>query len=122
MSRVGWRDPLQYDLVINTANVPIEEGVEMVSNLSQLPAFQESPESIGTLRQLKVETQVKNVLANDETVKGDSAAINFEVDPQTGAVTLSGGVSRRTTREDAGRVVSALSDVTDVKNSIQFVH
>ncbi len=122
MSRADWRDPLQYDFVINTANVPIDEGMEMVVSLAQHASFQESPQSIGTLRQLKVETQVKNALAHDATVKGDSAAINFEVDPQTCCVTLSGGVSRRSTRDNAGQVVSALSGVSTVKNSIQFVH
>lgn len=122
MSSVDWRDPLQYDLVINTANVPISEGMEMVANLSRLSSFQESPQSIETLLRLKLETQVRNALAHDETVKGDSAAINFEVDPKTCCVTLSGGVARRITRDNAERVVNALSDVSDVNNSIQFVH
>ena len=122
MSRVDWRDPLQYDLVINTCNVPIDEGVEMATNLSRHFSSQESPESLGTLRQLKVETQIENALAHEATVKRDSAAINFEVDPITCRVTLSGGVSRRSTRDNAERVVSELSDVSEVENSIPLVN
>jgi cytidylate kinase len=122
VSRSNWCDPLLYDLVINTENVAIEDGVELVERLSRLGSFQETPQSRAKLQQLKLESQVRNALAYDTTIKNDSTAINFEVDPLSGTVSLSGGVLRRGTRDKAAQVIGALSGVTDVKNGIQLVH
>jgi cytidylate kinase len=122
LSRSGWQDATQYDLVINTANVPIAEGVDMVVRLAGLATFQESAQSIAKLHQLKVESQVRNALACESSIKGDAAAINFAVDAQTGIVVLSGGVLRRNTRDQIAQIIRNLPDVTSVENSIRFVH
>jgi cytidylate kinase len=46
---VDWRDPLYYDLVLNTERVSIPECVDQVARLAGLPAFRETPESRAAL-------------------------------------------------------------------------
>jgi len=58
-SDTDWRDPLNYDLVFNTARMPIGECVDQVVRIVRLPAFQETPESRGILNQLKDQYTVR---------------------------------------------------------------
>ncbi len=46
---VDWRDPLHYDLILNTERVSIGECVEQIARLTRLPAFQETADSRAAL-------------------------------------------------------------------------
>jgi len=46
---VDWRDPMHFDLVLNTERVSVEECVEQIARLTRLPAFQETSDSRAAL-------------------------------------------------------------------------
>jgi cytidylate kinase len=46
---VDWRDPLYYDLVLNTERVSISDCVDQIARLTELHAFQETAESRAAL-------------------------------------------------------------------------
>jgi cytidylate kinase len=46
---VDWRDPLYYDLVLNTERVSVAECVDQIVRLTELSTFRETPESRAAL-------------------------------------------------------------------------
>ena len=116
-----WQDPLLYDLVINSDRIPIDEGVALISHVLQLPSFAETVESKAHLTSLRIESQLQAILSTDTMLKGDSASINFAVDPFTHDVTLSGGVRQLATRQHMSAATSALAGVISVVDNIQVV-
>lgn len=116
-----WQDPLLYDLVINTERMPVEEGVALIDHTLQLSAFQESPASQARLTQLRIESQLRATLASDASLKRDAAVVNFEVDPKTHCVILSGGVRQQATRQRMYATAVALPGVSEVVDNIQLV-
>jgi len=81
--QTDWRDPLFYDLVINTENVPIDKGVDFVAQMTALPSFQVTPQSEARLKELKKEAQVRNALAFGKKSKLDLAFVKTHVDPRS---------------------------------------
>lgn len=121
MIPADWRDPLLYDLVINTERVPVDEGVALVERMLKLPSFQVTEDSVNRLKQLRIESQVRAAIFHDASLRGDAAAINIQVDQDTLRVVLEGGVRKRETRVRAMEVVSAMPGISDVVDNISLV-
>lgn len=116
-----WRDPVLYDLVINTKRVSIEEGIALAKHMLEQPSFQESPESRAELRRQKVMAQAQAVLKADPDFGRDNGTVNVAVDEDACVVSLSGMVSNRETRSKAERTVATLSNVQHVNNELQVL-
>lgn len=121
MVHADWRDPLLYDLVINTDRIPVPDGVALVEELVRRPSFQETAASRAKLRQLRVETQVRNALAYDRELGSEARTINVSVDPEPLTVTLSGAVLRRRVRDRAIEAVEALGEIGSIRDEIKIV-
>ncbi len=89
--------------------------------MSRLSSFQETTDSLTTLRRLRIESQVKAAISNDADLKGDAVAINVQVDPDTLHVELNGGVRRCATHARALETVGRLSIVSEVVDNISVV-
>lgn len=116
-----WQDPLLYDPVINTERIPVDEGIALIAHTLQLPSFQETSSSKAHLTRLRIESQLQATMVSDTSIKRDAAVINYDVDPDTHSVTLSGGVRQHATRERMLAAVAELPGVTDVIDDIQLV-
>ncbi len=119
--RADWQDPLLYDLVINTERVPVEEGVALIAHTLELPSFQSTSRSISHLKRLRIEAQLHATMRNDALLKRNAAVINFEVDPHTHDIILSGGVRQIDMRNRMRELAEDIPGVASVVDNIQLV-
>ena len=113
---VNWQDPEEYDLVLNTERVSIDECVDEVMALVKNPAFQESPDSLQKLANLALETHVRAALRADPRTEKMQIAITAD----QGVVTLVGIVDRSSEPVHASEVVAALPRVKEIRNELRI--
>lgn len=114
---VDIKDPLQYDLTLNTGRLSIESCVEQVLVLSRRPEFQPTPASGVQLHNLATEARIRAALrAHADTT---NVSIATAVDGST--VTLSGMVANTREFEAAASVVSSIKGVTTVDNRLRVM-
>lgn len=77
-----WRDPKNYDLVINLQNVSIETACEMVSHVVKLPAYRTTPAVLEGLRNFALACRVQLALATEPALRG----VRFQVRADGGKV------------------------------------
>jgi cytidylate kinase len=86
---VDWRDPANYDLVLNLADMSIDSACAMVAALAQLPAYRSTEGVRKTLRDFALACRVKLAL----TVNMGSRGITFSVTADDGRVEVLGEVA-----------------------------
>ena len=79
---VNWRDAENYDLVLSTERLSVEECIDEIESLMQRPRFQETPESIRLVEDLALDWSVRSALRRDArtadvavTVKSDMGVV-----------------------------------------------
>ena len=114
---INWQDSENYDLVLNTERLAIDECVEEVMNLLDDRAFQETPASIQMFSNLALQTHVRAALRQDPR----TAKMMITIEADEGRVTLSGILESGLEAKDAVEVVSAVSGVKNVVNQLRSV-
>jgi cytidylate kinase len=76
-------DPTNYDLVINTHNLTINDAVAMIGHTVNLPQFQTTPELLSEIRDLSIACSIRTPLEEkglevEVSVKNGDAFINVE--------------------------------------------
>jgi cytidylate kinase len=111
---VDWRDPLRYDLTVNTERLSLEVGTEQVLRLAERPEFSPTEASRRTLGDLHLAARVRAVLkAQPETTR-----LDVDVRAEAGRLMLAGTVPSAGEREVAERVARGLPGVLDVTNRL----
>lgn len=111
----NWRDPLNYDLVVNTEHVPVEVGAELIIRASKAPQFTET-EAAATIVQDKLlearisSSMVENGLAND--------AKHIYASVSSGSVRLYGWAHGSDTALSIERLVQGVCGVSRIVNEI----
>ncbi len=113
---VNWQDPEQYDLVLNTERVSIDECVDQVMALVKNAQFQESAQSLQMLANLALETHVRAALRADPRTE----KMHITITADQGVVTLAGMVDRGNEPVHASEVVAALPRVKEIKNQLKI--
>ncbi len=85
---VNWRDPSNYDLVINLAEISIDSACAMVEALARLPSYQSTKTVRKRLKDFALACRVKVALAMSKS----SRAIKFDVTADDGHVEILGEV------------------------------
>ena len=70
LGHTDWQSPLHYDLVINSAQIPVAAGVAMIKQLIEDPAFAETDESCARLADLKLEATIRAALKSHGGTRG----------------------------------------------------
>jgi cytidylate kinase len=84
---VDWRDPANYDLVVNLADIGIDFACEMVATVAQHSLYQNNDAVKKTLRDFAVACRVKLALVICAVSRGmNPAAINFSSTADNGQV------------------------------------
>lgn len=112
---VNWRDPENYDLVLSTERLSVEECVDEVECMMKKRRFQETPESLRMVDNMSVEWAVRSALRRD----GRTAGMNVTVACDCGRVTLSGVVDTQRESTAAAEVVGATEGVKDLDNQLK---
>ena len=86
---VSWEDAANYDLVLNLAQVSMENAATVLMNMAQLPDFQMTPASRRSMEDLRLGAKARTMLAQDERshgasvkVRADSGVVNVTYLPQ----------------------------------------
>ena len=87
---IDWRDPTRYDLVINTAYVPIDVGVAVVQQMAKSGAYEPTKESRGRLLDKLLEARISSTL--EEQIAGSPIGSGLDVAVSHGRVIVSGVV------------------------------
>lgn len=113
-----WTNPLSYDLVINTAHVPTDTGVDIIKRLVSSPAFQPTEESRRKLEELKLNARIRAALKANPKTRTLDRLFEVTLSPDVGAVTVSGMVENDDLSAEAVRTVAAVPGVETVENKL----
>lgn len=114
---VNWQDPEQYDLVLNTERVSIQECASEVLALVHDPEFQETEQSKRMLANLALETHVRAALrADPRTTK-----MVISITADTGVVTLGGTLEPGLEEIHAIEVAAGVPRAQDVRSQLKLV-
>ena len=112
---VGWGEPMQYDLTLNTERLSVATCVEMIKELLKRPEFKETPESRAKLANLTLEYHVRAALrASPKT-----ADVKVSVSADDGKVTMEGIVASTEERHAIAEVVKHVPEVKGVENNLK---
>ena len=112
---VNWRDPENYDLVLCTERLSVDECVDEVDSLMRKKRFQETPESMRLVEDLAAEWSVRSALRRDPRT-GDVA---ITIQCRDGLATLSGVVDSLVEAAAAADVAARVEGVTQVDNQLK---
>ncbi|OGA39000.1 MAG: hypothetical protein A3G24_10900 [Betaproteobacteria bacterium RIFCSPLOWO2_12_FULL_62_13] len=112
---INWQDPENYDLVLNTKRLTIDECAEEIMNLHDDPAFRETPDSMRVFGNLALQTHVQAALRRDP--RTSNMMISIEADESR--VTLSGVLEAGLEAKDAVEVATGVTGVKDVTNRLR---
>ncbi|MGH8664839.1 MAG: cytidylate kinase family protein [Burkholderiales bacterium] len=111
---VDWWDAEQYDLVLNTERVSIDECVDTVLRHVRHPDFQETPASHAKLENLRLEAHVRSALRQAPATR----TIRIAISADQGRIKLEGVVDTSADKRAVADVAAAVPGVTDVTNDL----
>lgn len=113
---INWQDPEQYDLVLNTERVSIDECADEVLSLVNNPQFRATDQSQQMLANLALEAHLRAALRADPRTEKMSITISADRD----VVTIAGIVDRGSEPVHASEVASAVPRVKEIKNELKI--
>ena len=112
---VGWGEPMQYDITLNTERLSVVTCVEMIKELLKRPEFKETPESRAKLANLTLEYHVRAALrASPKT-----ADVKISISADSGKVTLEGIAASTEERHSITEVVGHVPGAKSVDNKLK---
>jgi len=112
---VGWGEPMQYDITLNTERLSVATCVEMIKELLKRPEFKETPESRAKLANLTLEYHVRAALrASPKT-----ADVKISISADSGKVTLEGIAASTEERHAIVEVVGHVPGVRSADNKLK---
>src|SRR5882672_7220454 len=112
---VNWRDPENYDLVLSTERLSVDECVEEAECMMRRKRFQETAESIRLVDNLALEWSVRAALRRDARTTSTSVAIKADA----GRLTLAGMVDTQGEANTAAEIAAAVEGVKDLDNQLK---
>ena len=114
---VNWRDADNYDLVLNTERLSVDDCVDEIESMMKRPRFQETPESTRMVDNLALEWAVRSALRRDAR----TADVAITVQGDNGGVRLLGVVDNPAQSDAVSEVARAVEGVTAVDNQLRAV-
>ena len=112
---INWQDAENYDLVLNTERLTIDECADEIMALAGEERFRESDDSRQMLSNLALETHVRAALRSDPRTE----KMRISITADRGVVTLAGIVEWGLEPAHAAEVASAVPKVTQVVNELK---
>jgi hypothetical protein len=112
---VNWKDPENYDLVLCTERLSVDDCVEEVEGMMKRPRFQETHDSIRLVSNLALEWAVRSALRRDAR----TAEVGITVECMDGVVRLLGVVDDSDQAMAVENVIGALEGVKEVDNQLR---
>ena len=112
---VNWRDAENYDLVLSTERLSVDDCVDEIESLMKRPRFQQTPESARLVENLSLEWSVRSALRRDAR----TADVAITVKTDAGVVSLHGVVDNPVQIDAVSEVSRAVEGVTTVDNQLR---
>ncbi|MEO5677480.1 MAG: cytidylate kinase-like family protein [Usitatibacter sp.] len=112
---VNWRDPENYDVVLCTERLSVDECVDEVEGMMQRKCFQETAESRRLVEDLSREWSVRSALRRDARTTETA----FTVECNDGVARLLGVVDTADEALAAGEVAAAVEGIRQVDNQLR---
>ena len=112
---INWRDADNYDLILNTERLSVEECIDQLEAVMKKKAFQETPESLRMVDDLALEWSMRSGLRRDPRTAGADIAVQV----QNGIVQLMGMAESPEQAIAAGDIGAALVNVRGVDNQLR---
>jgi cytidylate kinase len=112
---VNWRDAENYDLVLSTERLTVDQCVDEIEALMKRPQFQETPQSVRMVEDLALEWSVRSALRREAR----TADVAITVQGDGGVVRLLGVVDSPTQSEAVAEVARAVEGVKSVDNQLR---
>jgi cytidylate kinase len=112
-----WMDPTGYDLVINTAYVPIETGVSLICQHAQAVGREGVSEMTARLKDKLIEERIRSMLEEAPNIK--TVGGNLDVTAVDGNVTLVGFVESASGLADLTEKIKRLDGVGAVSTEVR---
>jgi cytidylate kinase len=113
---VEWQLAENYDLVLNTERIGIDECVNEIAKLLEEPAFQETPESQRIFSNLALQMHVRAALRHDSRTQ----RMNIGIEALDGRITLRGVLEAGLLEEDALEVTQQVRGVSDIESKLRM--
>ncbi len=114
-----WREPENYDIVLNTGFVSVTACVSLIQNLISNSAYKETATSRGKLTDKVIEAEVRKIL--DEFVADTPFGSGINISVSEGKVVLEGVVSGHGDISGAIKYIEKNEKVSEVENNVSFV-
>ena len=108
---IDWRDPTQYDFVINTSRISVETAAKVIAEVSQREEYQPTEESLQAIKDLTVKARVQAVL----TTSPDIRISNLELQTKNGEVYIAGVLVGADLERLIADTIKKIPGVTGVK-------
>src|ERR1700694_3620780 len=112
---VNWRDPENYDLVLSTERLSVDECVEEAECMMTKKCFQETPDSVRMVENMSLEWGVRSALRRDPR----TASTGITVQGDDGVARLLGMVDTQSEAQAAGEVAGSVECVKLVDNQLK---
>lgn len=113
-----WRNPMLYDLVLNSARIPVTTCIDLLKTLVDQPTYQETPDSRAQLARLKLEAQIRAALKTNPATRRLDSMLEITLDRDAGKVSLTGMVDNDTLSQEAEKAIAAVPGVNAVDNQL----
>jgi cytidylate kinase len=112
---VDWREAEQYDLVVSTEKLTVDECVDEIENMLQMDRLQKTEQSIRIFNDLSLQWHVRAALRHDERTSKMSISVRSE----GGKVFLAGTLEPGLYAKDAIEVATAVDGVSQVRSELR---
>jgi cytidylate kinase len=112
---LNWRDPENYDLVLSTERLSVDECVDEVELAMKHQRFQETSESLRLVDNLALSWSVRAALRRDERTKDTDISVECDA----GTARLLGVVATPAEASAAEEVAAIVAGVKSVSNQVQ---
>ena len=112
---VNWKDPENYDLVLSTDRLSVDDCVDEVEGMMKRPRFQETHDSIRLVTNLALEWAVRSALRRDAR----TTEVGITVECLDGVVRLLGVVDDADQAMAVEEIVRSIEGVKEVDNQLR---
>lgn len=113
---VDWQDPINYHIVLNTGEVPIEACIDQIGFLVENAVFTTNEASRGAIADKIIEARIRAVL-DEHSVMGIHGR-SFDIEVKNGRVSLSGYASSQVQIDSVAEMLDEMDGVLSLQNEI----
>ncbi len=111
---IDWRDPYQFDLIVNVETMTLESTKELICEAIQKPEFQVCVTAMDNLENLALAAKTEAFLAADLRTR----SVNINIEARNGVVRLRGMIETENLRPTILEVVKNIPEVKSIEDEL----